>query len=592
MQKTFLLLLAALLLMPAALFAVDLSGDAWPNYSPTNLSTNGTFTSDFDDYMDTISWSTLPSSVLFMQYDTPSQSGPQQAQVGTGADLGGIYLGAFLGSDLPRTDADAESYLNNASVVYDSNGDPVGKQESITSSEGSNSLTDTDFDLLVGLNLGDMVLGIKNSLDLDQNDDIGTLNIPGRDGSWNNPLDAVATGDSYPNNPFGTGTAVTDSTSTTVTNAAGTSTYDYRETFDGTGYKKNNTLTDTLQVGLQMPMGGFDLQAYIDLGFSMTDNSFKAGKITSETYYDDNYDDYEGVDNAVSYTSDSYQMDDAYTTLRPGLMVNAVLPMGENVVVEAGLDYDLSLRMGDPKSYSFTGTTYTPSFDGTYLDTTTTVETLSMDQETTDMTNTIGIPLKVEVSPSEKFRYAASYYPQIQLGTVEDSYSGTITWTQTVDDGDPNVETEVTTRTGTVEGKTSTTETLQINHYLSLGAQFYLRENLRINIGSWLGITQVNKTTTTVDAGDDSSYIETEQTGSADPVTTDSQYAAAYASDVADSVTVENDVAGGFSGVYYNLGMTYFFSENMELDLRFTGTDVTKDIFSMGNWAALMTIRY
>jgi len=603
MQKTFLLLFAALLLMPAALFAVDLSGDELPNYSysPTKVSTMETFTSDFESYMDAIDWYFLPSNVLFLQYDTPSQSGPQQAQAGTGATLGGIYLGAFIGSDLPRTDADSESYLNTNSVVYDSNGVPVGKKESTTSNELNENLNDTDFDLLVGMELGEMILGVKNSLNLSQDDYSGTLDVPTLiNTSWDAPLDAVGPGDSYTAIPFGTTTAVADSISTTVTDASGTATYDDRVTYHDSGYKEDSTLSDALQVGLQMPMGGFDLQTYIDIGFSMSDDSYKSGMTQSTTYYDDNYADYEGVENAASYTNETYQIDDSYSYLSPGLMINAVLPMSEKVIVEAGLDYDLSLRMGDPKSYSFSITNYAPSFDGTYLDTTTTVDTLSMEQETTDMTNTIGIPFKVEVSPSEKFRYAASYKPEIQFGAVENTYSGTITKTSTVVDGDPNVETVVTTKTGTVEGKTSTTETLELTHNLSLGAQFYLRENLRINIGSWLGITQINKTTTTVDAGDDSSYVETVQTGSADPVTTDSQYANAYASDVADSVTVTNDVAGGFEGVYYSLGMTYFFSENMELDLRYTGNAEYQNsegpsgasIFSMGNWAALMTIRY
>lgn len=630
--------LLIMLLVAAVVPAIDLDPTEG---SPTNTTTGGRFQSDFDKFTDVINWSELESNVLFLQFDGPESDSVSQFQGGTGFFLGDLYFGGFLGVAFPRTFADNEERVEDQSEIYIENGQVVAKEEFIEKDVAEVRLQDTEFDFTFGTTVGEMVVGITNRLQRYQNNFMGTApldngrHISGLENGWNDPEDAVNQpqfDDFDGNDPFEVGDYRDQSLFQTVASGNDT-TYENNEVFDDEGFVNDQSFSNGTILGAKLPVGPLQLDNYLFFFYSANNQNAEHGLKESETFFDENLPDFRGVQNASSVNETSATYTNSYGYLTPGLYSQAAFQYSDTVELTGGLAYQLSTRIGDPKSWEFSNTDYTATYDGTYVDTDTTDYTVNAEAEISDTLHRIGLPIGVNVTPSDQFRYSVGYEPVFRFGSDETVYSGEIREVRTQTFGDPENPDVVTTEVGTIDGNTESGSFQDLEHRLNLGAQFYLRENFRVNLGTTMSMKTLSKYAVTYDADDDNTYVRTQQTGDGDAVTQEYEIDELYADDLSgqDRDQLTNDVMDGPSQTF-ELGFTYFFNDEMELDLVYESTNFTFDgryfeptrlenddegdaqnssgdidgdvedytvgnirdtsIWSLGNWALQLTIRY
>ncbi len=595
-------LAAVLMTVPAR----DLSSES----SPSNETTGGRFVSEWDDYLSVTGWTSLPGNVLFLQFAGPEEDGDtQQFQSGTGYHLNDWYFGGFLGLTLPRTTAaNEESDGTTSQLFYDgTTGQVTGVQENTVSNIDENRLQEIDFEIITGLQIGGMDVGISNYLNRSRNDRTGTIRPDDpvseaflvtdftEANLFNVDLGQMTA--STPVYPVGFTTGQTSSR-TIVRDASGSVTYQNVDVYDTDGYKNSSSLYERFSAGVALSPAMFDVTAELDLGFLVVNSDGAAGRTQYETFYTANFADYAGVPHVQSYSRESAEELSSFLRLDPGLDVNASLDLSELLTVEFGLEYALQAVLADPASYSYRNLAYSAAVDAVdtrYVTTTTTDEVFSVTDDWGFSSHTIGVPVAVTVTPSDRFRYSVGYTAEFGFSTHTDDAAGTYSEVETVVSTDPLTPTEITTTSATLESRTSTTKGRTIGHTLELGAQFYLTDKIRVNMGTSAQASTLNRTITTVDAGGDSTYTVTEQTGAEAPRTTIDDFNLDLSAGASDGRTVTNGVASGTS-IVYDLGFTYIFSDDMELDLAYEGTGgtaaVTTNIWEAGLWSAMMTIRY
>jgi hypothetical protein len=595
--RKMLCVLLALVLAVATLPARDLSSDD----SPTSDTTGGRFGSDFDRYLSVADWSALESNVLFLQFGGPNDMDPGQFQAGTGLYLGGLYLGAYLGSAFPRTDADNSTADGGTSQFFVENGRVTAVENSTETRVEENKLQDTDLGLIVGLTVGDIAVGIKNTVDWTQDNETGTVrpigptdNVPAS--VFPQFVASFGAGDLFGSDlesddtPLGFQTAQTG-TSTIIRDADGNATYQNAATIGEDGYVNDSEFTNTLSVGAALPLAMFDVTARLDLGFGTGDFSAQASETQFETFYNDDYADFAGVSNAQSYFTETATKSDSWLLLDPELALAAGMAMSDTLRIGFGVTYGLKTYIGDPISWDYSSTNYTTTIDGNGfgIDTVETRRSLNVTDDWSRTIHTIHVPVNVQVTPSDVFRYSVEYRPEIVFSKSSQSLSGSYSQTETEVFADPGSPTVVTTQSATIESIERETLGRTVNHNLDLGAQFFLAEKIRVNLGTDVSMQTLNLTKTSVDAGTNSTFTETEAVGDLDAVTTTDDFNQSISDGAQDRDTVRNSVTA-VPNVDYSIGFSYFFSDDMDLDLEYRAA--TGNIWDLGSWSALMTIRY
>lgn len=623
MKRLLVLVAVIALISPFGLFARDLSDED----SPTNDTTGGRFTSPFDDYLSVTGWSGLESNVLFLQFAGPEEDYDSgQFQAGSGFFIGDLYFGAYLGSAFPRTEADnVEEEDGDSQLLLNNSGEIVAIQEDTASSVDETKRQNTDFSLIAGLSFGDIDLGIKNDIGWYQDNEMGTIDPEGP--VFNNFLAGTTPGDFFDKdllddidfqnivdgNPvdFTTGGR---STSLVTRDTDGNKTYENVREFDEEGFINDSDFWDTVSIGAGFPLAMFDATAVLDFTIWSADEAAEGSEESYETFFDPDLPEYEGVEGASSYMSESATESNSWLGLWPALDLGLTYPLADTVDVGFGTKYELQTYLADPHTFEHSTLRYSATVADLGADTVTTESELTVEEDWTFTQHSVEVPLSVTVTPSDMFQYSVAYTPVVTLQTVTQEVSGSWTQTETQEYADPAEPTVVETTSVDFETAEREVQRQHLEHKLDLGSQFYIAEKLRVNLGTNVSMYTLRQENETKDGADDASYTVTEQVGDNDARTVRDDFQPDLSDGAQDSDTVMNEV-GDNAGVEYSLGVTYFFSENMELDLEYqstrfgfdgqyydtgAGDNVEYDagsyddtsIWSLGNWSLLMTIRY
>lgn len=585
MKKILLCAAACALIGTAGVSAYDLASD-----SPTSRATEGRFSGDKDNYLDLTGWSDLTSNVLFLQFGGPGNASSSKFQIGTGYWLDeAMYLGGFLETALPRTNMDNSNEVANSDLNLDPSGELISIEESIQKSIEENRLHETNFTVLLGMQMGDMSLGVKNVFEQRTNSSNGTF-APTANWGTGTGLYGVAVLNS---NPLSIGTGGQTNDRTTVTNAAGEVTYESVTAYDQDGLVNDSGIADTLGVGVRMPLGDMTLETMLNVGFTMYNMDRSAGLTVFERVAGNNLPDYNDLENVVSHTRTEGRIDDSFSVLNPSLNTLISMPLSETAEFETGVNYALDWYLSGASAYELSENEYSATSDGIYVVTTTTESVWSKTSDRSGMAHTVGIPLGITVQPADTFRYSVGYTPSYTVTTFSELVNAEWSSTATTEHTDDNVETVVVEETTTLKGIEQRVLEMELSHNLEMGAQFYLTERVRVNTGTNVSMRPLNWTRETIATQGNSEYRQTETVGDNDPVVQNVDAPTDLTQGNADSESVNTVVAT--PNVNYRLGFTYLFSEDMELDFRYYGggaTNANTNIFNAGVWSVLMTIRY
>jgi hypothetical protein len=195
------------------------------------------------------------------------------------------------------------------------------------------------------------------------------------------------------------------------------------------------------------------------------------------------------------------------------------------------------------------------------------------------------------VEPSDIFRFAVGYAPNLNGSSSTSSYTGGAQSVTTYEDGDgvdgntdgDDPDDYVVTRTVTRNGESDTTNSFDLAHTVSIGTQFYLvPEKFRINLGSYFRNEMIDKQTMTETTSGTVEFTETTSTNGAAAVETD------YDINTTPPGEAQYNKISGDLDVDYEAGMTFFFSEDMYLDFKTYGGY----LWDLSNWTLEMTIRF
>jgi hypothetical protein len=385
------------------------------------------------------------------------------------------------------------------------------------------------------------------------------------------------------------------------------------------GENSQSYFQDVLTVGLNMPLGDLALYGAVGFNFYSEDEGESAAY---ETYTTDSVTGYPSytpttalpentaaaIDNAETYRYTEASEDTSLIRMIPSLDAGISTPLAFDmpVTLEAGVGGQINLYnystayddlAGTEQSISgfasdFYETNYTANetSPGVFETTATTIRAYQT-QEYSYLSWEVQPEVSLVVEPDDRFRFGMGYMPNISGYKSSSVYAGGAQSVTTYEDGDGvNGNTDgddpddyVQTRTVTRNGESDTMTNFTLDHQVNVGAQFYLiPEKLRINLGSNFESRMIDKTSRTQTTTGTTEYTETTSTNGAAAVETD------YDIDTTPPQQVDQDRISGDRNVDYDAGLTYFFSENMYLDLRLWGGD----IWNSGNWSLEMTIKF
>jgi hypothetical protein len=581
--------------------------------SNTGDISGGIFKEANDLYLSTTDFGDLMSNALFLQFDMPSGSlGGQGFEIGGTSDVFGMYMAAYLnavvegtngqlGGGDSQTTAIDQDFIVAGNVI-------TGKTESRLVEVDYDVDSMLDFQALVGI--GDMGIGI------------GAMHMANNGyGSYqaNHNYDGNADWDAT---TVGTGSAAATNFSTF--DAAGALVSTSAEQY-GLGEDLNQALDITASFGMPLSLSetlALEVGADVLVGF----------RNLSELAMMDSYVRVVGSGTAISYTpaatvdgSDpvaiadltSYSYETAmeankYTLIEPSLFGYVTMPVNEMVTGTAGLMYTPSLSLysakytdnaGAAQKVSGLADTYSsvdistavnPN-DFTLTETTTTSVDVWETEAISGMTNTVGLEFGIEVVPSERFRFGVMYSPTIVIGSSTSFFSGQEMQTEITDNGDgvDGVDDEVIRTTVDWGGYSESTKSFEIRNRVNTAAQFFLiPERLRVNLGAQVDNTMIDRVITEIVTNgtitlNEETATDTTDTAATTFVNTNYTFNADVRDDPDDEQTVNQ---AGSSALMYDAGLTFFFDENMFLDLRMDATG--GDIWNTGEWSLEMTILY
>ncbi len=602
MKRVVWLLPVLLLLLPLTVF-----GDTEP--PSFTLDVTNLFREDQDRYIDPVYWGELDGGVLFLQLDTPG--GGTYFEAGIGLPLGGLYFGFnYYGGNYTEGNLTNESTIEQTSetaYTVDTNGQILTITDTETVEIGYRNVVDNDGEILVGLSLGDIDLGIKNRVTVDDTSYFGTY-AP----SFTMPANASFTAPDVDTGSYA-------ATTVTTTEPGGTVPLSMISEEYALGENSQSYFQDVLTVGMNMPLGDLALRGSVGFNFYAGDQGQSAAY---ETYTTDSVTGYPAytpttalpgntaaaIDNAESYRYMEALEDMSLIRMIPSLAAGISTPLAFDmpVTLEAGVGGQINLYnyttayddlagteqtiSGFASDYYEENYTANETSPGVFETTAATIRAYET-QEYSYLSWQIQPDVRVLVEPEERFRFGIGYKPIFSGWKSSSSSAGGAQSVTTYEDGDGvNGNTDgddpddyVQTRTVTRNGESVTYTNFTLEHQVDVGAQFYLiPEKLRINLGSNFANEMIDKGSYTKTTTGTIEYTETTSTNGEAAVETD------YDIDTAPPQQVDQDRIDGDLDVDYDAGLTFFFSENMYLDLRMWGGD----IWNSGNWSLEMTIKF
>jgi hypothetical protein len=200
----------------------------------------------------------------------------------------------------------------------------------------------------------------------------------------------------------------------------------------------------------------------------------------------------------------------------------------------------------------------------------------------------------VVVSPSERFRFGVEYSPVISFFNETTTYAGeAVERIEVQNDDDGVVEDTVSVTTVSRAGYTETYRSARLDNNVNTAAQFFLvPDRIRVNLGAEVFNRLVFTDVTDIVTNGATRREVREASGTLEPTEDDFVL---IDSEVDDDIRATPDARQtvrdiGISSVTYDAGFTYFFDDNMFLDLSMGGSG--GDIWNTGTWSLEMTILF
>ncbi|MFP4364738.1 MAG: hypothetical protein ACLFR1_12830 [Spirochaetia bacterium] len=589
MKKKQILLVLLVLLM---------AGSLWAQMSFVSYATANLFTDPEGQFMDTTKYRELESNVFFLDLNMPG-SGSTGFQFGLGQSIDTLYIGVVGGLSHRDLVGDDTTTLDSQLIL--SGTDIIGEIETTTHAKDLSSNTLIDFDVLVGIGM----LGIKNAFEYDDDADQGFY-APG----FTAPAvvtDASGTLDH---------TAATAST-TQVFDAAG-ELLEESVTQYGDVVLSDQTIGDALSVGISLDLAGIALAITPEVIFAMYGDSSRSfeesydrtiGSTTAITYTPSTFLPGEEASELTDLTSYDYAEGETlqdYIKIGGGLGISADMELGSQVLLTPMIDYSIGMDLysnsytdsaGENQSVAgtlerYSSTSVQTSLDAGNVARTTTVESYLETVERSFLDHTVSFGAQAEVTPSESFRFALGLVPELTIGTESTTTNMNYSSVTTYDNGDGSdgIGDYVQRTTQTYGGAAEESVSTELDVSVRTGAQFFLIPDvLRINLGSSITYEVLDRETTQSNANG----ISERTVELADNTTSPEEgdwVTQSYAADTNVSQTIQDDTSftGYLSNIYYTAGMSFFFSENMNMHFGFGGGD----IWNTGNWQFSMMYAY
>lgn len=601
MVKRSLLLSAIALAVPLAL-----SAQAAPlTFSMAGWTSNFTYTEPADQYLDVWGFSQITDPVVFLKLASPANSGApgmgDPYDLGMGAWLGSMYAAGHYGFQ-GYTKSTVGPFTNEVDTLISSGDNTItGKRAVITSGADYTVYSYNNPTALFGFKAGNTFIGVYESFVNSSQTNYATFN------------------------PTGT---VSTSTTTLIKDNAGAVSYQNSDVF-ALGTKGNGSyIQNTLAGGLTMPLGSVTLRGGLSLFVKSTDNSTSYGEEKKVIQTGAGYASYTpsaalpestaaAIANLQYWKIDLENYEEKPLEIEPDLSFQLDIPvdfLGNEAVFSPGLGYALTATIHKASLKSETGADlsassgwywhiadYTNSYNATtgfYETKTTTTYGYAAKTYSSDMANSITIPLTFKVTPNPGLRFAIAVQPTVEFGKSSYSYSAKQTVTTVIDNGngiaaatDAGDSTSVTT---TIQQPYTYTESnFGLKLDIATAFQYYIFPNkLRLNLGASASTQIIDRTTATktfTGLGSDSTA-----TTVAGATTTGSP--SVLAGGIDNTTTTDSGVA---ETVNYKVGLTLFASPNVLFDfymnnskaLNLLATTDNGGFFNLNNYTVQLTIK-
>ncbi|MBN2617828.1 MAG: hypothetical protein JXR64_05885 [Spirochaetales bacterium] len=560
------------------LYAVNLTGS-----SPTQKVT-GTGDEPLDIYLSTTRFSELDSSVLFLQFDMPAAYTTSPFQAGIGHFLtDNIYIGARLSlSNLGPDETKTETLNSDSAVLTDSSG----------AYTGYNDTTDSQFYNIDNSSISGVLMGgIKlSALNIGFNASVSSTNST-ENGKTSATLGAVSA-DSISSLSF-TGPSMNTSKTKTIFDNQGNKTYEEITDYSNDGYKKNETTGYIANAGAKMSIASFVFNG--EFNFSMTnyDYSDKSLYTQTKTNFTSVLPVYEGITGLYSYNKTDADKKNIYSQLMLGGKVTTVYPINEKLSIESGLGF----RNTD-KTYTdggitdtYNDTLYTVAIDTTnseFYTTTTTTKAFSSKDEKTYNKKEFTIPVNLKSKLSDRIEVNFYNDSTFLIENTTSNKSGTYTEQVATVTSDDLADDTTTLKTVTFRDASTEGQTIEFTNMSYVGAKFFFTDKLRFNLGSTIYMQPYKLTS----SNQYNNGLGTEtNTTTVNGVTSDSSTTSIVV-DPNSGTNPQSSSVQDASDTYvmYNAGFTYFFSEDMKLDLYMDGNG--GNLFDTAEWGLLLTLKY
>lgn len=558
--------------------------------SPTKTITT-TFTEAVDQYLDVIDFNLLDTSVLFLQFDAPTESSSSSTPlspftIGMGNRYGeNLYLGWNLSIENPGSDEVESSTL---STTLQSDGlTNQGRIDKLTTDSTTTKDSKYDFSLTTGLNIKSFTLGLNGFVSYDESASGTTTHIG-----------AVSMG--TPTTISTYNTLPTISISTSSTKAVVDNIYDNKGNLSETivtnvnpasdGYINNINLKYGIVAGTQLKLSNFKLDIRAFLNMNVLDKSQKGENLNYVTNYENNFKDFMGIKNPSSVVKTNAEIIDIRNRLTTRISVSTMLPVLDNFDFETGLIYSLESNIytngGITKSYTNVDYSANNTIDG-IITTSKTTNQYDIKSEISDTTNLVILPLTFTSNFSDRFVIAIKNLLTYSLNTNTTTNSGSASETIVTSNSSSLVNDTKKVTTNNYYNDTTDVTTHKINNTIYAGAKFYLTDKVRINLGSTVVLNPFKLINTR--PGKDGFATQTiVELIDGEEVTTNTK----VDSNKTPSKTNTDDSTLPSSVIYYKAGMTYFLNENLQLDLQYGMESVTGTIWTPGNWKLLLTAKF
>lgn len=627
MRKTILCALALLAFLPVAAIAQT----AQPVlYSTTATATQTLFAEAADQYLDTLMYGEIVDPVFLFKFGVPTPGSQTSAnEVGFGARFKPYYIGAYYsynGQIVGNIAGDSVAQYRDDDLILSPDGQTVvGKVATTSSSTDYRSYSYNNPIALFGLTIGNMQIGIRDSLRITDNSSHGSYSPAGTLGAFTRTTE--------------TSTATTITNIQTVDGAATEVVTSADSTEYAIGKDGDFSLVNDLEAGLSMPLalpfGKFKLGAKARVGVSAFDYSDSYASETRSIVTGMGYPAYtptvglpgerlEAINDLESYEVVDYAYLSKPFYIRPALTAQLEYPFSffqnpAKATVQLGYDgsfalYNASVANGPGTTLS-TGTgserhsyardvTFNPVSGFYEVATVETFEYLGNDYAYRTE-NSASLGLGLEVTPSKAVRFAFGVRPSIGTNTYKyNRQSGSVV-IATSDDGDA-----VAVATDPDDSVTTTTTYNQSYDYsyartsadvdFAAAVQLFLyKDKFRLNLSTAANTELLYRTTYTTNYTD---LARQTQTVLVNGVTTNIPVATPVSTiDHADGDEYEREVGDGADGniMSFQAGFTYFLNPNIMLDLvatnprafNLSSTTDNGGFFNLANYTVQLTIK-